>query len=123
MIVGEASARREAILSIEVVGSGSPPLRVEAVLDTGFTEFLTLPKSAISMPSLRYNSDTEMTLADGSVEHVEVYIGRAVWDGHERAIQIHASEGDILVGMSLLYGCHVGLDVVDGGRVAIERLP
>jgi clan AA aspartic protease len=123
MITGEISARREAILTVEIMSARSVPHRVEAVLDTGFTEFLTLPKSSVMALALRYDSDTEMTLADGSVEHVEVYIGRVVWDGHERAIQVHASEGDVLVGMALLYGYHVGLDVVDGGRLTITPLP
>jgi hypothetical protein len=38
-------------------------------------------------------------------------------------VLVLAADGGPLVGLSLLYGHRVTLDVVDGGRVSIEALP
>lgn len=123
MITGEVSACRQALLSIDLQDPGDNIQRVEAVLDTGFTKYLTLPGMTIASLGLPYNSDSEMVLADGSVEQVSVYLGAVLGNGVKRTIQVHASEGDILVGMALLHGHHLGMDVIDGGRVTITPLP
>lgn len=44
-------------------------------------------------------------------------------DGQWRTVPALAAEGGVLIGMSQLYGYHLGMDVVDGGDVVIQRLP
>lgn len=48
MIRGEVSADREARIRFQVYGTEGREEEVEAVLDTGFTGFLTLPPAMIS---------------------------------------------------------------------------
>ena len=122
MITGEVTADREAIVSLPIVGASGEQLKVEAVLDTGFTDHLTLPLAMIAMLQLPYIDSSEFTLADGSTVTMEVYRATVVWDGLDRAIPILAAEGGALAGMSLLYGSRLTLDVVDGGTVTVEKL-
>ena len=63
-----------------------------------------------------------MDLADGSTVFLGVYEATVEWDGHLRHIPVHM-EGGALLGMSLLYGSRLVIDVVDGGAVTIDALP
>lgn len=45
------------------------------------------------------------------------------WDGQVRVVPALAAEGGPLVGMSLLRGSEVRIEVMDGGEVVIRPLP
>lgn len=124
MIVGVVTARRETVLRLRVLGAGErETVEVEAVLDTGFTGHLTLPGALVEELSLPPQGVVEASLADGSRVGLRVHRARVVWMGQPRDVEVLLSEGDALVGMSLLYGHEVRLDVVEGGSVFIERRP
>lgn len=42
MMTGMVSPNREAILRVEVAGNDLGPESIEAIVDTGFTDYLTL---------------------------------------------------------------------------------
>jgi clan AA aspartic protease len=123
VITGQITADREAVLRLVVQGPSGSELEVDAVIDTGFTEFLTLPPAIIAGLGLTFRYSTPMVLADGSTALFEVYRARVEWDGSERTVLTHEADGGALVGMSLLYGSRVTMDVVDGGPLTIEQLP
>jgi predicted aspartyl protease len=52
MIIGSVSATKEAVVRLRVRGPAGPGAEVDAVLDTGFTEYLTLPQAIITSLSL-----------------------------------------------------------------------
>lgn len=64
-----------------------------------------------------------MSLADGSTVPMRVFDAAVVWNGRERSVPVQETDGDVLLGMSLLYGSRLLLDAVDGGQVAIGDLP
>jgi clan AA aspartic protease len=123
VILGQVSASREASVRLSVEDTNGQPVEIDAVVDTGFTEFLTLPPSLISALQLPYRGTSQFTLADGSVASLHVYRADILWDGHRRAVPAQAAGGDPLIGMSLLYGSRLTIDVLDGGRITIEALP
>jgi predicted aspartyl protease len=58
----------EALLSVEVLSQvGASSLRVEAVVDTGFTGHLTLPSATVEALGLPIIGSAESILADGSL--------------------------------------------------------
>jgi clan AA aspartic protease len=97
-------------------------LEIEFVLDTGFTGFLTLPFAAITALSLPFTQYYLAKLADDSVTRMEVYGATVLWDGEERDVDVLASDGAPLLGMSLLKGSEVYFQATDGGLVTIEPL-
>jgi clan AA aspartic protease len=123
VIIGTINPFREAVLLLKVRGPGGLEGEVEAVIDTGFTDYLTLPPALTAHLGLRLDGAMLVTLADGSTVRVAVYTATVVWDNRLRTVPVIQVDGGSLVGMSLLYGSAVRLEVVDGRQVTIEALP
>lgn len=123
MISGKVSPDREATIDIDVSGPSQQPQRTEVVIDTGFNGYLTLPKKRIHDLRLPFVGNRRATLGDGNVVVLDVYLATVSWHGHEREVLALQSDGGPLIGMSLLAGSRVTLDVADGGAVRIDELP
>lgn len=95
---------------------------IEAVIDTGYTASLTLPSEVIISLDLRWQSLDRGILADGSECLFDVYEAWVEWDGHLLRILIEEADTDPLVGMGLLNGYELTIQVCSGGRLKIERI-
>ena len=122
MITGKITANREAIIELEVIGSNQKREKVEAVIDTGFNGYLTLPNDLINYLKLQLAGSRHVTLGDGNVVVLDMYLAKVLWHGREREVLALQADGGPLVGMSLLYGNRVTLDVIDDGNVTINSL-
>ena len=123
MIVGLVKPSREAIVTLEVRGPSQIAMDIEAILDTGFTESLTLNRALVGALGLRYVNTDDVTLADGSIVGTDLYEGTVLWNGQLRPVIVHCLEGSPLIGMSLLYDHLLTVEVVDGGPVTIDPIP
>jgi clan AA aspartic protease len=121
MTTGSMSDRRP-IVPLLVRGPQGQEILVEALLDTGFDGFLTLPPAAITALGLPFLNFFRAGLADGNVVRLQVYSAVCTWDGVECPLEVLATGRDPLLGTSLLDGHEVVLQFVDGGLVTIERL-
>ena len=122
MITGHVTAYREAVISLSVKGSGGRDREINAVIDTGFDGFLTLSASLIQDLDLVWRRRGRVMLADGSDSLFDIYEATVTWDGRPRRIAVDEADCAPLVGMSLLYGYELTVQVLDGGRVAINPL-
>jgi clan AA aspartic protease len=122
MMYGLVNQSCEAILPI-VVKSNAKTQLVEAVIDTGFSGFLTLPSNVITALDLTWKGRDIATLGDGTSCIFEVYIAIVIWDGQYRTIDINESETVPLIGMRLLRGYDLRIQTIEGGPVRIEALP
>ena len=50
------------------------------------------------------------------------YIGTVLWNGQDRMVEVAAADTTPLVGMGLLRGHGLRVDVVENGEVKIEEL-
>lgn len=123
MINGRVTVYREAVISLSVKGSEDQYREIDAVIDTGFNGFLTLPASLIQELGLVWRRRGRAMLADGSESLFDIYEATITWDGRPRRIAVDEVNSDPLIGMSLLYGYELTVQVVDGGRVVINPLP
>lgn len=123
MRIGEVTSNKEALVKLSIFGSHGKKQEVSAVLDTGYTEYLTLPPAIIAELGLSYQYSLPMYLADGNPIRVRVFDGVVHWNGQEISIPVQETDGDVLLGMSLLYGLRLYVDVVDGGDVTVNRIP
>jgi clan AA aspartic protease len=121
MITGTVKAD-EARIRLKVVGSRSREREIEAVIDTGYTASLTLPPALIAALGLRWRSVDRGTLADGSDCLFDVYEAKVLWNGKVRQILVDEADADPLVGMRLLRGHELQIQVRSGGKVRIKRL-
>jgi predicted aspartyl protease len=72
---------------------------------------------------LRWRSTGRFLLADGSDRIFDVYEAKVVWDGKLRTILVDETDAEPLVGMRLLKGHELKMQVRYRGRVTIKRLP
>jgi len=122
MMFGTVNNHCEAIIKVAVGRIGSPKVTVDAVIDTGFTSFLSLPLAIITDLGLTWHYRDVGTLGDGSEVVFEIYKAAVLWNGQNQIVDIAASEADPLVGMGLLYGFKLQIEAVEGGLVTIEAL-
>ena len=120
MIEGTVNAAYEAVVSLPLRGPSGQARDVDAVVDTGFSRFLTLPPAMIAELGLGFRGVNRVTLADGSETTLEVYGVTVVWDGQLREVVAYASDTTPLIGMSLLHRHNLNVDVEDGSRVLIQ---
>jgi clan AA aspartic protease len=123
VIAGSVNTDREAIISLQVVDAGGQPHAVEAIIDTGFSGFLTLPPSTIALLGPVLRGHHQVILGDGSVGLLDVHVGTVLWDGQPRLIDIDCANTDPLVGMSLLDGYALYVEVRAGAGMTISALP
>ena len=120
MIEGAVNAAFEAVVILPLQGPDRQSLEVDAVVDTGFDDYLTLPTSVIRELGLTFRTTRRAILADGSAVELHVYNVTVIWDGIPRDTYAIAADNVPLLGMSLLDGHYLGVEVRDGGRVLIQ---
>lgn len=95
-------------------------LDVSGVVDTGFNRFLTLPPSLVAELDLPFVGVSQVVLAGGSEEMLDMHSATVLWDGVPRDVDVLVADTTPLVGMSLLDGYELHVQVREGGRVVIE---
>lgn len=123
MIIGVVNTDTEATIRLPVRAAHGRELEMEGVLDTGFNGSLTLSPAVIGSLGLRWRTRGLVMLANGSEDHCDIYAATVIWDGRPRNILVEAADTDPLIGMALLYGHALHMQVVEGGSVVIEPLP
>ncbi len=123
MMTGETDYKREAILSLAVRSENGVSEVVRAVIDTGFTDALMIEESLANRLGLIQVRTRSYQLGDGSTVQLNRYRVTLEWNGKPRTVVATASDGGgALVGMRLLYGFSLTIDVVDGGAVRLLRM-
>ncbi len=123
MIRGLVNARREAVVPLRVRGPGGIESDVAAVVDSGFTASLTLPTTVVAALGLAWQSSGGAVLADGSIGQFDIYAAEVAWDGGWRPLLVWAVSNEVLLGMLLLAGHELRIEVVPDGPVEISPLP
>jgi clan AA aspartic protease len=122
MMQGFVNQNCEAMLPIVVGRDNKPTKLVEALIDTGFTGFLSLPLSIIESLGLTWIFSDSLTLGDGSEVNFQMYRATIIWDGAFKVVDVAASETEPLLGMGLLYGFKLQVEAVERGMVTIEAM-
>jgi clan AA aspartic protease len=122
VITGRVTSTREAVIRFPVRAASTREETIEAIIDTGFDGFLTLPASVVYELALPFAGATRAALGDGSEVSLDAFEAVVVWDNGERRVVTLATGGKPLVGMAMLPGYRIELDVVDGGQVQIQAI-
>jgi clan AA aspartic protease len=123
MITGRMTEQRTAAIALHLRGTRGQVETVDAVIDTGFNGFLTLPLPQIARLRFPYEGNIEAVLGDGREVKLDIFMGTVVWEGRHRDGVVLAADGSPLVGVALLAGHRVTLEISDNGSVSIEPLP
>ena len=122
MIQGVVNAAYEAVVSLTLQGADGQTQEIEAVVDTGYTGFLTLPPMLVNELGLPFAYVGRAFLANDDQVEFNVHNVTLLWDGDPRDIEADATGSTPLVGMLLLDGHSLNIDVERGGQVVIWAL-
>ena len=120
MIEGRVNAGFEALVRLVISGSSGRTQEIEAVIDTGFNGFLSLPKALAAELGLPIIERGQVLLADGSELWLNVHAVFVEWDGRRRYVKADATGKTPMIGMSLLHRHNLYVEVAEGGRVVIQ---
>jgi clan AA aspartic protease len=123
MIGGVVTTDLEAVIRLTVRGLRGQRRTTTAVIDTGYNGSLSLPPALIRSLGLPWRRRGRALLADGSETLFDIYEATVVWHGHRLRIPVDEADTDPLVGMALLNGNELNLQIRAGGKVAITPLP
>ena len=123
MIVGRVNSNLEAVASIAVSALSGQRIVVEGQIDTGFNGHLTLPNQLISELGLQFVMQREVRLGDGTSQQVGVY-NALVELGVDirRTALVESAEVKPLIGMALMRGYDLRIQVFEGGAVSLQPL-
>ena len=122
MMTGTVNADREAILRLTLHDANGQEHERDAIVDTGFNGWLSLPPDFITALGLQPQRSGRAILADGSETAFSVYETTVLWDGQPRLIPIYQLDGEPLAGMSLMYGYELVLPVLDGATFTLRLI-
>lgn len=122
MITGEVNADLEPTIPMVVRGTNGEEHQISAVIDTGFTGYLTLPSAMVTILDLEWLSLEDALLGDGSIHSFDVYRATVIWDGEAREVEVNLTETGPLIGMAMLFRNTLHIEAVIGGLVRIVSL-
>ena len=120
MISGIVNEWLEAAVSLELRGSNGEARVIRAIVDTGYNRYLTVPRRLIADLELPFIATGHARLADGSVIEHGIHSGTVIWDGQALPIELDEADTTPLVGMAMLDGHDLHLEVRQGGPVTIK---
>jgi len=122
MIRGIVTDCLEAVVRLTVIGPGGRRRTIQAVVDTGFDGYLSLPAAVIARLNLPWHKRGRVLLADGRDSLFDVFQAGVLWDNRRLQIFVDEAETEPLLGMALLEGHKLSVEVRNKGRVIIRRL-
>lgn len=120
MITGIVADNSDLVIDVEVANSAGEYETLEFVLDTGFNGDLSMPDEVILRLGLEYTGPVKVSYAVGSGER-QAYQGTVLWHGRPQEVEVINSDGEFLLGMEMLMGSRLTVDVRIGGEVLIEE--
>jgi clan AA aspartic protease len=96
------------------------PLPVLFIVDTGFEGDLALPSNILHQLDTQPLFLSLRALGDGTLRECSVHQLVWEWNDEPRTVEVLVLEHNPLLGTMLLEGCHLAVDMTEGGEVVIE---
>ena len=107
---------------LQAYGNNGVPARIEAVVDTGFSGELALPPHTFRQLGLESLGSKEIFVADGRSIKVGYSTLEIEWQGEFRSVEAICTDSFPLIGMALLSGSRLCVNVEEAGEVEITPI-
>lgn len=121
MIEGKIDGGYKPVVLVRIMSREGEYHPFNVVLDTGFNGDLVLPPAAIQRLGLVQAVVFKATLANGQEVYLDGFETTALWHNRPRRLIVLEPGNEALLGMNLLAGSRVTLDVEADGAVVIEE--
>ena len=119
MITGSAFVQ----VIVARTGDTDRAVTVEATVDTGFSGQLKLPPETVESLGLpRIPEPRFARLANNEIHEFRIHLASVFMDGRWRLVQVFAVPGEPLIGMALMWGSRLAIELREGGAVLIEKM-
>ncbi len=109
-------------MPLEIRGRNGRLQFIDTILATGFNGTLSLPPNLIVMLGIEVEYQTNVLLGDNVPARLNTFTGHILWHERLRAVPILESRGAPLVGMRLLAGSQLTVQIRNGGDVQIDEM-
>ncbi len=109
-------------LYVKFIGDNGIEMDIPLLFDTGFSEWISLPRSFLDALGFSESTSQDVTLGDGQQIETPIHKGRILWEGQEREAPIHNLDGDPLLGMQQLEGYRITIPARVGETVTFALM-
>jgi len=122
VITGFVNIEFEPIIPLSIRRADGKIFTQDAIVDTGFNGWPSLPPDFIAELNLTWTRRGRAILGDGSECVFNVYEAVVVWDDTLLTIPVDEADAEPLVGMSLMEGYQLTIQVFEGGLVELRKV-
>jgi len=122
MIAGRVNRYLDATAPLVVRGPNHATATLGFTIDTGFDGSVCLPPEQVAALQLVPLGTQLVILGDGSEAELAMYEAAVEWHGRLVLVPALEVEGGALLGMALLHGSRMTMDIVENGPLQIEPL-
>lgn len=120
MISGRVNQDLEAVIRLRLHGSGNRERWIEATIDTGFNGSLTITPEIARDLELKLIARGTAVIANGTRQSFNICSATVSWDGEPLPVAVDVLNNAPLIGMDLLKGYELLIQVEEGGSVFID---
>ncbi len=110
------------ISPIEAISNSGETRTYEAMLDTGFSGWMSLPRTEIDELELPYGFSHVLELADGSDLRAGFYVGEFFFADRIFRVPVTALGETPLLGLSMLKEAQITMNVIENGDIRYQRI-
>ena len=93
----------EPIIKLDICLSSNNSKKVNAIIDTGFNGYISIPNTLIEESNWDFLGTEEYELANGDIVEEKVYLGKIFFDGDElQVFSLTNRTNDVLIGTKVL---------------------
>ncbi len=112
-----------AVISVDLFDRQGRLYRINAIVDTGFDDFLALPTHLVQRLGLVWASRISMHVATSELAQFDTYAATILWLGNRLSIRVVQTQSEILVGIRLLRESQLTAQFWEGGSVSVQSRP
>ena len=117
MRLGEVNGFLEAVAEFRIYDSAGRDYKISAVIDTGFSEELSLAPVHVAGLGLPLKTVKRMRMANGGEEMVGFYEAEILWMGNRKTVEVCCTGDEALIGMSLLFLSCLDMHIAPRGQI------
>ena len=120
MTTGHIDQHGRPVIPVDLFDHQGRLHRVEAMIDTGFDDFLTLPAYLVQRMGLVWASRMPMQVATSEWAQFDIYAADVLWLGNRLPLRVLQTQSEILVGTRLLWESELTVQFWEGGAVNVQ---